>query len=78
MADIKPDAILDCKGMNCPLPILKTKKAIQGLTKGQVLLLEVTDAGSKSDIPALLRRTGDELVEMKEANGVFSFTIKKG
>jgi len=74
---IKPDATLNCKGMNCPMPIIKTKKAIEGLTIGQVLLVEATDAGSKSDIPALLKRTGNELIEMKESEGVISFLIKK-
>jgi len=77
MGDVKPDTTLDCKGMNCPMPIIKTKKAIGQLTPGQVLLVETTDAGSKSDIQALLRRTGDELVEMKESEGVFTFMIKK-
>lgn len=77
MSDVKPDATLDCKCMNCPMPIIKTKKAIAQLTPGQVLLVEATDAGSKSDIPALLRRTGDELVEMKESEGVFTFMIRK-
>ncbi len=77
MADVKPDATLDCKGMNCPIPVIKTKKAIENLKPGQFLLVEVTDAGSKSDIPALLKRTGNELVEMKESGGVFSFLIKK-
>jgi tRNA 2-thiouridine synthesizing protein A len=77
VTDVKPDVRLDCKGMNCPMPIIKTKKAIEGLTPGQVLLVESTDAGSKSDIPALLKRTGNKLVEMKEADGVFTFTIRK-
>ena len=77
MAAEKPDATLNCKGMNCPIPVIKTKKAIEGLAPGQILLVEVTDAGSKSDIPALLRRTGNELVEMKESDGVFTFLIKK-
>ncbi len=77
MAELKPDVTLDCKGMNCPLPILKTKKAMNEMKPGQVLFVEVTDAGSKSDIPALLRRTGNELIEMTESEGVFKFTIKK-
>ncbi len=77
MGDVNPDTTLDCKGMNCPMPIIKTKKAIGQLAPGQVLLVETTDAGSKSDIQALLRRTGDELVEMKESGGVFTFMIRK-
>lgn len=77
MVDVKPDVTLNCKGMNCPLPVLKTKKAMDGLKPGEVLSVEVTDAGSKSDIPALLKRTGNELVEIKESDGVFTFVIRK-
>lgn len=77
MAEVKPDKTADLKGMNCPLPVLKTKKALDGLQAGQVLQVEITDPGSKADIPAMLNRTGNELIEMKEAGGVFTFVIKK-
>jgi tRNA 2-thiouridine synthesizing protein A len=77
MAEVKPDKTADLKGMNCPLPVLKTKKALDGLQAGQVLQVEITDPGSKADIPAMLKRTGNELIEMKEAGGVFTFVIKK-
>jgi tRNA 2-thiouridine synthesizing protein A len=77
MSDIKPDKTIDLKGLNCPIPVIKTKKAIESIEKGQVILVEITDAGSKSDIPALLRRTGNELIEMKEEAGVFKFLIRK-
>lgn len=77
MSDIKADVVLDTKGMNCPMPVLKTKKAIDGLQSGQILELISTDAGSKSDIPALLKRLGHELVEVKESGGVFEFYIRK-
>jgi tRNA 2-thiouridine synthesizing protein A len=77
MSDIKPDVVLDTKGLNCPMPVLKTKKAIDTLTSGQILEVISTDAGSKSDIPALLKRLGHELVEIKEDGGVIEFYIKK-
>lgn len=77
MTDIKPDKTADFKGMNCPMPVLKTKKALDALESGQVLQVEITDPGSKTDIPAMLKRTGNELVDMKEEGGVFTFTIKK-
>ncbi|GAB4388928.1 MAG: sulfurtransferase TusA [Thermodesulfovibrionales bacterium] len=77
MTDIKPDKTADFKGMNCPMPVLKTKKALDSLQSGQVLQVEITDPGSKTDIPAMLKRTGNELIEMKEEGGVFTFTIKK-
>jgi tRNA 2-thiouridine synthesizing protein A len=75
MADIKADVVLDTKGMNCPMPVLKTKKAIDTLQSGQVLEVISTDAGSKSDIPALLKRLG--LLETKEEGNVIEFYIKK-
>ncbi|MBF0457162.1 MAG: sulfurtransferase TusA family protein [Nitrospirae bacterium] len=77
MADIKPDEILDTKGLNCPMPVLKTKKAIDGLASGKILEVQSTDAGSKSDIPALLSRLGHELLDTKENGNVISFFIKK-
>lgn len=77
MAEVKPDKTADFKGMNCPLPVLKTKKALDTLQAGQVLQVEMTDPGSKSDIPAMLKRTGNELIEMKEEGGVFIFVIQK-
>ncbi|QWR76102.1 sulfurtransferase TusA family protein [Candidatus Magnetomonas plexicatena] len=77
MADIKADQVLDTKGLNCPMPVLKTKKALDGIDSGKVLEVISTDAGSKSDIPALLSRLGHELLETKENGNVISFFIKK-
>jgi len=77
MSDVKADVILDTKGMNCPMPVIKTKKAIDGLQSGQILEVISTDQGSKSDIPALLKRLGHELVQTKEDGGVIEFYIKK-
>ncbi|MEW6110320.1 MAG: sulfurtransferase TusA family protein [Nitrospirota bacterium] len=77
MSAIKADVVLDTKGMNCPMPVLKTKKAIDTLKAGEVLEVIATDPGSKSDIPALLKRLGHELVETKEDGGVIEFYIKK-
>jgi tRNA 2-thiouridine synthesizing protein A len=76
-ADIKADQVLDAKGMNCPLPILKTKKAVESLTKGQVLKVETTDPGSKNDMNAWAKRTGNEIVGVEEGTGTFTFYIKK-
>lgn len=77
MADIKPDKSEDLKGLSCPMPVLKTKKALDSLNAGQVLKVDMTDPGSKTDIPAMLKRTGHELVEMTEAGGVITFLIRK-
>lgn len=74
---VSVDQRLDCKGLNCPLPILKTKKALDGMTAGQVLEMTATDPGSKPDMEAFARRTGHELIEAKEEGGAFIFYIRK-
>ena len=71
------NVFLDCKGLNCPMPVVKTKKALDSMESGQVLLVELTDKGAKSDIPAMLRRTGNELLGTEEKENVFFFLIKK-
>lgn len=75
--DIKFDQILDAKGLSCPLPILKTKKAVEALSKSQVLKVETTDAGSKNDMASWAKRTGNEILSVEEEGGTFTFYIKK-
>jgi tRNA 2-thiouridine synthesizing protein A len=77
MAEMKADVILDVKGLTCPMPVLRTKKAIDGMVLGQTLEVIATDPASKADIPAFLNRLGHELVEAGEKDGIFSFLIKK-
>lgn len=77
MAGIKADMTVDAKGLTCPMPVLKTKKAIDIINPGQILEVISSDIASKTDIPALLNRLGHELIEIKEADGLFSFLIKK-
>lgn len=69
--------ILDTKGMNCPLPILKTKKAIKGLNVGETLEVHSTDPGSVKDMEAFCKSTGNNLLESKDEGGVFIYTIEK-
>jgi len=76
-ADIKVDQVLDAKGLSCPLPILKTKKAVETLTKNQVLKVETTDPGSKNDMASWAKRTGNEVLKVEEGSGTFTFYIKK-
>lgn len=76
-ADIKVDQVLDAKGLSCPLPILKTKKAVEALTRDQVLKVETTDPGSKNDMAAWAKRTGNEVLKVEEGSGTFTFYIKK-
>ncbi len=68
---------LDTKGLNCPLPILKARKAINGLNDGDTLRVLATDPGSVQDFQAYCSATGHELLESGEDAGVYSFLIKK-
>jgi len=71
------DKDLDVRGLNCPLPILRAKKALTGLTSGQVLRVSATDPGSVKDFQAFARQTGNELLSHAEASQVFTFFLKK-
>lgn len=68
---------LDAKGMNCPIPILKTKKALKDLPAGDVLEIHATDPGSVADMAAFCKQTGNELVESAEDGDVYRFQIKR-
>ncbi len=68
---------LNCKGMNCPLPILKTKKAVDGIARGEVLKMVATDPGSINDMNAWCRRTGHELIAQQKTDEEITFYIKK-
>jgi tRNA 2-thiouridine synthesizing protein A len=72
------DQELDARGLNCPLPILRAKKALNGMNSGQTLHIIATDPGSVKDFEAFAKQTGNELLESGEANGEFSFVLKKG
>ena len=69
--------VLDARGLNCPLPILRTKKALNGLTAGEVLKVIATDPGSLKDMEAFCRQTQNEMVSIAESNGEYTFIIKK-
>jgi tRNA 2-thiouridine synthesizing protein A len=68
---------LDARGLNCPLPILRAKKAIAGLGSGELLEIIATDPGSVKDFEAFCKQTGNELVDSSEASGEYHFTIRK-
>jgi tRNA 2-thiouridine synthesizing protein A len=70
-------AVLDAKGLNCPLPILKAKKALQGVPAGGLLEIHATDPGSVKDFEAFCRQTGNELVASSQEGNVFKFVIKR-
>ncbi len=71
------DSELDASGLNCPLPILRAKKAISALEAGQMLKIIATDPGSVKDFEAFCKQTGNELVSTGEEDGKFVFAIKK-
>jgi tRNA 2-thiouridine synthesizing protein A len=71
------DKELDARGMNCPLPILKTKKSLNDMTTGQVLKVVSTDCGSVKDMKAFAEQTGNTLVSQSEAKGEYIFFMKK-
>jgi len=71
------DQVLDAKGLNCPLPILKTKKALKSLEGGNTLEVISTDPGSAADFAAFCRTTGNELLEQTEADGIYTYLIRK-
>lgn len=71
------DQELDARGLNCPLPILRAKKALKDLQGGQVLRILATDPGSVKDFEAFARQTGNELLDSTEAGGEFHFLLKK-
>jgi len=68
---------LDLSGLKCPLPALKTRKALTRLQPGDELVVECTDPLSSIDIPNLLRETGDQLLDSSRAEGRFVFRIRK-
>lgn len=71
------DQELDARGLNCPLPILRAKKALNGMGSGQTLKIIATDPGSVKDFQAFAKQTGNELLESSEAGGEYTFFIKK-
>ena len=70
--------VLDAKGLACPMPIVKTRKAMNELESGQVLEIHATDKGAKSDLTAWAKSGGHELMKHEVENDVLKFWIKKG
>jgi len=71
------DKDLDARGLNCPLPILRTKKALGELQSGQVLRIVATDPGSVKDFAAFCKQTGHQLLSQTEENKEFTFFMQK-
>ena len=71
------DQVLDAQGLNCPLPILKAKKALKGLASGQTLEIRATDPGSVADFAAFCNQTGNELLSSTTEGDVYKFEIRR-
>ena len=74
---IKVDKVLDAKGMLCPIPVIKARKAIKEIALGEVLQVLATDKGAVKDFEAWSRQTGNDLLDSSEANGVYTFHIRR-
>jgi TusA-related sulfurtransferase len=71
------DKEIDTRGLNCPLPILKAKKALTDMTSGQLLKIVATDSGSVRDFQAFAKQTGNDLVEQKTAGADFIHVLRR-
>ena len=78
MGDTNFNQELDCRGLNCPLPVLKTKKAMDEMAAGDVLKMISTDPGSQNDVTAWANRTGNEIMSANNEGSDFVYYIKKG
>ncbi len=77
MSEVMPASILDCTGLQCPLPVIKTAQAMKGLEVGQVLELLATDPGVEPDMKAWTSRTGNELVDIRREDKVFHVLLRR-
>jgi len=73
----QPDDYLDVKGLMCPLPVLKARKRLQALEPGTVLKVDATDPASIIDFPHFCNESGHELVGQSEAEGTYTFLIRR-
>ena len=75
--DIKPDVVLDCVGLACPMPIFKTSNKIKELSAGQVLEVQSDDDGIVKDMPAWCRLTGNEFLGLVQENGEYRVFVRR-
>ena len=77
MTTLQEDKLLDCSGMLCPVPVIKTSKAIKEIQIGQVLKMISTDPGAPPDMVAWARQTGNELLDSHQESGKFVFYFRR-
>ncbi len=78
LEELKVAAVLDAKGLSCPMPLLRTKKEMSKLKSGEILQVMGTDPGSRNDIPGWCERSGHEFLGLKDEEGFTNYYIKKG
>lgn len=74
---MEKNVVLDCTGLSCPMPIVKLAQKMKEMQKGGVLEMIASDVGSKEDVPAWCKRTGNELLGTDEKNNLLTFYIRK-
>ncbi len=74
---VSPDQVLDCTGMLCPIPVIKTSKAIKQIEVGQVLKMISTDPGAPPDMNAWTRQTGHEMIESHQEDDLYIFFFRR-
>ncbi len=77
VTELRVAAEIDCRGLLCPLPILRTRKALEGLSSGELLRMIATDPGSVPDMAAFSRMTGHTVEQRDEQDGEFIFLVRK-
>ena len=79
LSSVKADVFLDARGLSCPMPLLKTKKTLQGMKSGQLLEVLGTDPGSKNDIPGFCKKGGHDFLGYEDLpEGYTRYLIKRG
>ncbi|MGC8837148.1 MAG: sulfurtransferase TusA family protein [Anaerolineae bacterium] len=77
MDELKPEKTLDARGLQCPMPVVKTSQEIKNVSVGGILEVLATDPGSMADISAWAKSSGNELVKMEKGEGIFRFLIRR-
>ncbi len=75
--DIKPDKVIDTKGMQCPRPLLKAKQTLEEMEPGQILEVIANDPTTKTTFPAYAKRSGDDLLAIDEDGAIYHLFLKK-
>ncbi len=75
--DIKPDVVLDCVGLACPMPIFKTSNKIKEMKSGQILEVQADDDGIEKDMPAWCKMTGNEYLGLRKQDGEYRVYVRK-